>query len=269
MKYFKKIFYLFRYFLFFIFGFISFEGSVWAEPLISEFWNLKRGMDSFPAIKHNWGMQNIIFLQDDIDQSIYMRVSVPKGAIDPATMSRRGLPRGGAGFKSMVVASGSDRAVFSYRVRFPSEFQFVRGGKLPGLYGGAGNSGGVIPNGTDGFSFRLMWGKDGAGEVYAYLPSSITYGTGFFRGKFRFVPGTWHQITQELQLNTPNKSNGTLRLWFDGIFVGEQTDLLIRTVETLKINGFFFDVFFGGGDDSFAPPADTYLDFSNFRMIAY
>lgn len=239
------------------------------QPQTTTFANLKQGMASFPAIRNNWGMTNISFLTDETDQSTFMRVIVPKGAIDPGTMSHRGLPRGGAGFKSPVVQGGADRALLSYRVRFPLGYDFVRGGKLPGLYGGTGNSGGFIPTGADGFSFRLMWEKDGKGEVYAYIPSSIKYGTGFFRGQFRFIPGKWHQITEELKLNTPGKSDGVLRFWLDGSLAGEQNDILIRTVDTLKIDGLFFDFFFGGGDDSWAPPHDTYVDFASFRLIAY
>lgn len=252
-----------------LFGFVVIHSSASAEPETADFEKLMRGMSSFPSIKNNWGMENISFLLNDSDQTMFMHVLVPKGAIDPLTMTLRGLPLGGAGFKSVVVPLGTEKALLSYRVRFPTGFDFVRGGKLPGLYGGAGNSGGTIPNGTDGFSFRLMWGKDGTGEVYAYLPSSVTWGTGLFRGKFRFVPGRWHQITQELRLNTPGKSNGVLRLWFDGVLVGTQTDLLIRTVESLKINGLFFDFFFGGSDDSWAPPSNTFVDFSSFRLISY
>jgi hypothetical protein len=227
-------------------------------------------MDSFPLTHNEWGLNNITFLSDnDADRTQFLRVAVPKGAIDPGSMVLRGLPRGGAGFKSTVVPSGSEHALLSYRVRFPSEFDFVRGGKLPGLYGGKGNSGGIIPNGADGFSFRLMWGKDGAGEVYAYLPSSVKYGTGFFRGKFRFQRGTWHQVVEEIRLNTPGKSDGVLRFWFDGSLIGERTDLIVRTVESLKVNGLFFDCFFGGNDDTWAPSRDTHIDFSSFRMTYF
>lgn len=73
----------------------------------------------------------------------------------------------------------------SYAVRFSSNFNFVLGGKLPGLYGGIGNTGGNIPDGTDGFSTRYMWGRNGVGEVYAYLPTSQQYGTGIGRGNWR------------------------------------------------------------------------------------
>ncbi len=240
-----------------------------AMPLVVDMSDLSQGMKAFPVLRNNWGMNNISFLAENSPTPNFMRVAVPMGAIDPGTMSRRSLPRGGAGFKSESIPLGVEHALLSYRVRFPSDFDFVRGGKLPGLYGGVGNSGGKIPDGTDGFSFRLMWGKNGAGEVYAYLPSSVTYGTGFFRGAFYFKPGVWHDVVQELRLNTPGLGDGYVRLWLDGKLVGEQAGLVIRSVDSLKINGLFFDFFFGGNDDTWAPRRNTYVDFSNFKIRSY
>ncbi len=243
--------------------------AVFSHQLNIDMADFTQGMAAFPNLRNYWGMNNISFFSEGSQKANVMRIVVPKGAIDPGTMSLRSLPRGGAGFKSESVPLGSTHALLSYRVRFPSGFDFVRGGKLPGLYGGAGNSGGKIPDGTDGFSFRLMWGKDGAGEVYAYLPSSIKYGTGFFRKAFFFTPGVWHDVVQELQLNTPGLSDGFVRLWFDGRLVGEEKGLLIRSVDSLKINGLFLDFFFGGNDDSWAPKQDTYVDFSSFRIRTF
>lgn len=57
--------------------------------------------------------------------------------------------------------------LLSYEVAFDPGFQFVKGGKLPGLRGGpdaSGCEGGSQPNGTNCWSMRLMWRKDGAGE---------------------------------------------------------------------------------------------------------
>tara|TARA_R110001599_G_scaffold242831_2_gene442593 strand:+ start:351 stop:1154 length:804 start_codon:yes stop_codon:yes gene_type:complete len=232
----------------------------------SQFKQLRNGIKSFPNITNAWGLENISVHPMEISSGNFIRAFVPKGAIDPGTMKNRGLPRGGAGFKSVVFPSGVDRAAFSYWVRFPIGFDFVLGGKLPGLYGGKGNSGGKIPDGTDGFSFRLMWGKGGLGKVYAYLPTSVRYGTALFDHEFQFQPGQWHQIKQEVILNTPGKSDGIVRMWVDSQFLGEERDILMRTVSTLRINGMFFDVFFGGGDDRWAPKSDTHIDFSNFQL---
>jgi hypothetical protein len=58
---------------------------------------------------------------------------------------------------------------FEYKVFFPSDFEWVKGGKLPGLYGGrTGCSGGDAA--LDCFSTRLMWRAGGAGELYLVEP---------------------------------------------------------------------------------------------------
>jgi hypothetical protein len=64
----------------------------------------------------------------------------------------------GAPFQSMMV---------SYDVAFDQGFNWVKGGKLPGLRGGPDNdgcSGGNEPNGSDCFSTRFMWRENGVGE---------------------------------------------------------------------------------------------------------
>ena len=57
--------------------------------------------------------------------------------------------------------------LLSYEIAFDQGFDWVKGGKLPGIRGGPdpdGCSGGVKPNGTNCFSMRLMWRPEGAGE---------------------------------------------------------------------------------------------------------
>jgi hypothetical protein len=224
------------------------------------------GLSDWNKPASHWGKENIRYFEEPGVVGNVLRVTVHQGGIDPATMRRRGLPVSGTGFLAPVVPGGSTSATLSYRVRFPVDFPFMRGGKLPGLYGGKGNGGGRIPDGTDGFSFRLMWLQNGLGRVYAYLPSSITYGTPIFEGKFSFRAGQWHRVTEEVTMNQPGLSNGAVRLWLDGVLVGEKTDLMIRTIDNLKIDGIFFDYFFGGNDDSWAAPKPTYTDFAEFRV---
>lgn len=65
----------------------------------------------------------------------------------------------GSSFGSMLL---------SYEIAFDSSFDWVKGGKLPGLRGGldgTGCSGGdSAPNGKDCFSSRVMWRKFAEGE---------------------------------------------------------------------------------------------------------
>ncbi|KAJ3500580.1 hypothetical protein NLJ89_g9732 [Agrocybe chaxingu] len=150
----------------------------------------------------------------------------------------------------------------SYEVAFDSGFDWVKGGKLPGIRGGlnsTGCSGGNKADGLDCFSSRLMWRKSGTGEVYAYIPTpnnlcsekSITcnsdFGVSVQRGTFGFVSGEWVRVTQLVQLNDPpNVANGYIALYFNDILVVSQQDLQIRASNSVAANGFYFSTFFGG-----------------------
>lgn len=60
-------------------------------------------------------------------------------------------------------------ATLEYEVYFPSDFEWVKGGKLPGLAGGpTGCGGGKDP--TSCWSARIMWRREGDGEAYMYVP---------------------------------------------------------------------------------------------------
>jgi len=95
----------------------------------------------------------------------------------------------------------------------------LSGGKLPGLYGGKTSCTGGDPA-VDCFSTRLMFRKNGAGEVYLYAnreaqdPSicntkihpnnecNPTYGWSLDRGAFTFQTGQWTNVEGTTQLKT-------------------------------------------------------------------
>jgi hypothetical protein len=245
-------------------------GGAGAPPAATEhvLWSssFPQPIDSVSGLEDYWGRVNVSYSIDSATQVGFMRISIPKGTYDPGSMMAQGKPVGGAGFKLRVMPAGTHHAIFTYLVRFPPDFDFVLGGKLPGLFGGAGNTGGNIPTGEDGFSFRLMWGTDGFGTVYAYLPTSVTYGTPLLFKKFSFKRGQWHKIRQEVELNTPGRSDGLVRIWLDDVYIGTAEGLLVRTVDSLKINGIFCEVFFGGNDPSWASTKDTYVDLADFKF---
>jgi hypothetical protein len=159
-----------------------------------------------------------------------------------------------------------DEAWLSYRLRFPAGFEFVKGGKLPGLFGGTVTSGRHIPDGTNGFSTRYMWRAKGLGEVYAYLPSSQEHGTSLGRGAWRWPTGRWVRVVQHVRLNDPHGSDGVIDVWLDGRRVYTVTGLRFRSTDRLKIDGVFFSTFFGGGDRTWASPRDQYADFADVRL---
>ena len=160
-----------------------------------------------------------------------------------------------------------------YVVRFDPHFDFVKGGKLPGLVGGAANTGGHIPNGRDGWSARLMWRTGGHVVQYVYHPDQKTqWGDDLpwmVDGKpCVFEPGVWHTVETYVKMNTPGKHDGIIRSWFDGKPALEVTTLRFRDVPELKIDAFYFSTFFGGGDPSWAPLRDQFIQFDDFAIAS-
>jgi len=219
--------------------------------------------------KGRFGLDNAVVESDpESPGGRFLRVRYYKGGASPSASRKAGVKEGGAQLLGQSPGGPAERLFLRYFVRFAPDFDFVKGGKLPGLYGGTRISGGNVPDGTDGFSTRFMWRTGGAGEVYAYMPSSQRFGTSLGRGNFQFSPGKWHCVEQELKLNTPGQLDGEVRAWLDSAPVFEQGQLLFRSVADLRIEGVFFSTFFGGGDPSWAPPRDTHADFAAFATAS-
>jgi len=226
-----------------------------------------RWMDAWHVAKVSWGRDNMQRMPDPLGRfGDVLRVRYPKGSASPTVTRDAGAPVGGAQFYATLGLAPRDSLHLRYYVRFAEGFDFVKGGKLPGLYGGTVLSGGNIPDGTNGLSTRYMWRRSGDGEVYTYLPTSEDFGTSLGRGAWRFQPGRWYLLEQEVTLNAPGQRDGRVRVWVDEKPMLDQGGLLFRTVDSLKIEGLFFSTFFGGDDRTWAAPGDTYVDFARFAV---
>eukprot|EP00958_Prasinococcus_capsulatus_P026228 scaffold4720_cov382-Prasinococcus_capsulatus_cf.AAC.3 len=141
-------------------------------------------LDQFGCLKDAFGLHSPsgnIELVDDTTQTFpkVIQVTYPAGSWSPEETRKAGIPIGGAQFEGELGGlTPQDTAKLSYSVRFADNFDCVKGGKLPGLYGGKGNSDSDIPDGTDGFSSRFQWrdeectedGCECKGELYLYIP---------------------------------------------------------------------------------------------------
>ncbi|MGH7692475.1 MAG: polysaccharide lyase [Candidatus Dormibacteria bacterium] len=186
-------------------------------------------------------------------------------AIYPAgsTAPSMGPPYGGAQICEPFSSGPRTSATLSYEVRFPVGFEFVKGGKLPGLYGGVEPFSGGGHN-ASGWSARLMWREGGAGEIYAYIAGVSGYGLDLGRGDFTWpADGHWHTVSLHVALNTPGQSNGEAVLSLDGRVVVDATGLEIST-SGVPVGGLFFSTFYGGHDPSWAPSARMHIGFRDF-----
>ncbi|MDL5052085.1 glycosyltransferase [Oscillatoria laete-virens NRMC-F 0139] len=239
---------------------------LWTDNLSKPNWKQHWGIRD----RGSWGWQNLEVLPDPSGRfSHFIRVHYPSGSASPTVARTHQAPLGGVQFYATLQMPPQNNLQFSYYVRFSENYNFVKGGKLPGLFGGKINSGGQIPDGTNGFSTRYMWRDNGEGEIYVYLPISIEYGTSMGRGTWRFQPGRWYHLDQQIVLNNLESKDGLIKVWVDNLLVFEKRELTFRTTEELKIEGIFFSTFFGGGDPSWATPKDVYADFAEFSVTPF
>jgi hypothetical protein len=191
-------------------------------------------------------------------------VTYPAGSSAPSS----GKP-GGAQICIPFAAGPATDASLSYDVRFPEGFDWVKGGKLPGLYGGVEpySGGGHNPH---GWSARLMWREDGVAEIYTYIADTRGYGEDLGRAGASahfHADGKWHHVQLNVHLNTPGHADGVMSLALDGTTLIAQGGLIITTMNT-PIGGLFFSTFRGGHDSSWSAPIDQKIEFSHFSAAS-
>ena len=162
-----------------------------------------------------------------------------------ATPQGSAEPKGGATFPwEPRVLQGKAGACLSYHVRFPSGFDFQRGGALPSIGGAdAGEQG-------DRFLARLAWRPKGAGGVTVRVTeNNATRAAPAEREGFEFPRGKWVKLEQEVVLNTPKKNDGILRVWVDGTLAIDRTDMTYRARPDVTVSKVSIDAFYGSGPD--------------------
>ena len=80
--------------------------------------------------------------------------------------------------------------------------------------------------------------------------------------------GDWNHIKQRIIMNTPNKPDGKLEMWINGIKRIDFSQIIFRVYDHVQIRGFTITSFFGG-DATFATKIDTYTLYKNFIFYDY
>ncbi|BGP37717.1 hypothetical protein JCM10449v2_001634 [Rhodotorula kratochvilovae] len=182
------------------------------------------------------------------DSGAALQVAYPAGSRNPSSS-----PVGGMGFyTSKIDVSQATNVSFSYSVFFEDGFNFVKGGKLPGLYGGkSACSGGSTAENC--FSARIMFRQGGKGELYLYAPRekqvdalcelgplsycNSVYGMSIGRGSWTFKTGEWTDIRQDIWLNTPGVADGGFNIWINGELVLSSSQVYYRNSAVGLISG--------------------------------
>jgi hypothetical protein len=251
------------------------------------FKNASLGLLTETSLKEIWGeVSGIVGIAEgrcavaDVSGEHVLQVTYPKGKITNDGNVRWSLELGGV-FEEYTV---------EYKVMVSKDFDFVRGGKLPGLFGGSGPAGGASVIEADGFSARIMWRELGVLCQYVYYvdKGNNRWGDDFlwttnlnknmpitkemwktmkehFDDRMYLKPGTWHTLKTYIKMNTLGKEDGKIISWLDGV-ESVNLNLKFRNDESFGIDRFKFTTFFGGNDDTWAPAKDEIMYFKDFKF---
>jgi hypothetical protein len=163
-------------------------------------------------------------------------------------------------------------ACLAYDVKFPANFNWVLGGKLPGLW--VGEYGAIGGNyNVSGASCQLVWRAGGAGEAYVYVPQQndsfyqlpgYVYnndkGQSIWRASpFQFNAGAYNHVKINIKMNTftgsSSNQDGHLRVSINDGYRSFE-NMVWSSTSPVNVSGLLFQSFFGGSDNSWATPTD-------------
>ena len=238
---------------------VSFKDKLigpYTEEQINADWNSPKRIMGAPD-----GRTEIVVDPLDSSRNV-LEVKYPKGRVGQE------VDGGGAQWR-LRFDKGYYKATAEYEVMFPVGFDFVKGGKLPGLCGGTSPAGGKKSDGTDGFSAQIMWRE--SGELFQYMywmerDAEKKWGDNFSCNK-KIVPGKWHRLRTEIMMNTLGERDGKVTSWLDGELALEINGAFRALGATFEIDSFNFTTFFGGNTPDWAPSKDEVVYFGDFKIV--
>ncbi|KAJ3293384.1 hypothetical protein HK104_004513 [Borealophlyctis nickersoniae] len=246
--------------------------NAWSMP------DFKDGLNDLNIVHDSYGQDLRKVVPDPAGTGLQvLQIMYPAGSYNPS-----GSPRGGSGFYAAPIDLSKAKSVaFEFQMYFPAGFDFVKGGKLPGLYGGRTGCSGGDPA-TDCFSTRFMFRSAGVAEIYLYVEDALQvdafckvppvsvcnpqYGNSIGRGAWSWQTGKWQKVMQRITLNTPGKPDGRVQVFFNGQSVLDFSQVVWRATPNIGFVGIEFETFFGGADSSWATPKDQYIYFKGLSI---
>lgn len=168
------------------------------------------------------------------------------------------------------VGEEPDEIYLRYYLRLGADWnQTVQGGKLPGIAGtyGVAGWGGRRSDGTNGWSARGSFsltiredtnnplaGHTVAGSYIYHADMPTAYGDGWAwnegwgENAYGGLLATerWYCMEYYVRLNAVDDNDGIVRAWVDGRLSFEKEDMRFRTVDTLKIEQVWMNIYHGG-----------------------
>ncbi|GAA0553362.1 polysaccharide lyase [Chitinophaga japonensis] len=187
------------------------------------------------------------------------------------TLLKNALSGAGGVIANIDVSDGSAYEM-DYDIRFHSQFDWSRGGKVGfGFSVGDGNTGGDPGWDGNGGSLRLMWYQTDAGRVFFqpyiyYKDQPGQYGDTFgksYPSSGSLNRGQTYHVHMYIKSNTGSNTNGHVQIVIDGTVVLD-TDIRWTTNDSKRlIRKVTFHTFRGGSQSYWESSTDGYIYYDN------
>ena len=194
----------------------------------------------------------------------YFRIKLLKDALS-----------GDGGIIAKIDISDGSEYEMDFDVKFHSQFDFSRGGKIGfGFLVGDGNSGGDPGWDGNGGSLRLTWYQTDAGRVFFqpylyYKDQSTEYGDTFdktYPSSGSLVRGHWYHVHQYIKSNTGSNIDGHVQVAIDGAVILDRNIRWTTNDSKRLIGRICLSTFRGGSEDYWKSATDGYIYFDNLSV---
>jgi hypothetical protein len=224
------------------------------------------GKDLVASTRSSFGLNRAAVLpSDDPRFARMLRVSLPVNAVnDTAKIYQDGPTYGGVQMFVDDTLRSPYELYLRYYLRFPANFQFGQGGRLPGFFGTIVKDRARTDTDRFGFATRFAWRKGDEGIVYANTARPDHPVNVIGKGAWRWPTGRWICVEQGVKLNFETFADGVLLIWLDGQLVHKEQHFNPRISDKLRIGGILVTATFGDGGITYAPVVSQTIDLAAF-----
>lgn len=190
------------------------------------------------------------------------------------TLLKNALSGAGGVIANVDISDGSAYEL-DFDVRFHSQFDFSRGGKIGfGFLVGDGNTGGDPGWDGNGGSLRMMWYQTDAGRVFFqpyvyYRDQPGEFGNSFgksYPSSGSLTRGTTYHVHMYIKSNTGSNTDGRAQILVNGTTLLDQAIRWTTNDSKRLIRNLSFHTFRGGSQDYWMSATDGYIYYDNLSV---